>query len=159
MPTAFAHMIAADNAKRQLDKQGLKLPELVLNRHPQWLQAGTVEPDYPYLDHILTSHEPSDSWADLLHYANTGDVVRAGVKIQGSRYPLEKSAKEFERALAWLYGYASHVVLDSSVRLAVRGIVGEYEQNKTEHRACEMFMDSIIYNDVFGVELDNVQWV
>lgn len=42
MPAAFAHMIAADNAKRQLEKRGLQLPQLVLNAHPQWLQAGTV---------------------------------------------------------------------------------------------------------------------
>jgi len=159
MPAAFAHMIAADNAKRQLEKQKLKLPQLVLNSQPQWLQAGTVGPDYPYLHHILTSHDASDRWADLLHYVNTGDVVRAGVKILRSRYPTEKGSKEFERALAWLYGYASHVVFDSSVHPVVRAIVGEYEQNKTEHRACEMFMDSFIYNEVFGVELDNGEWV
>ena len=95
MPAAFAHMIAADNAKRQLERQGLRLPQLVLNSHPQWLQAGTVGPDYPYLHHILTGNEPSDDWADLLHYVNTGDVVRAGVKILGSQYPQEKDTKEF----------------------------------------------------------------
>src|ERR1700690_2547695 len=159
MPATFAHMTAADNAKRQLEKQGLKLPQLVLNRYPQWLQAGTVGPDYPYLHHILTSNIASGSWADLQHYVNTGDMVRAGVKMLRSRYPLEKETIEFERALAWLYGYASHVVFDASVHPVVRAIVGEYEQHKTEHRACEMCMDSFIYNDVFGVQLDNSNWV
>jgi hypothetical protein len=159
MPAAFSHMIAADNAKRQLEEKKLKLPQLVLNRYPQWLQAGTVGPDYPYLHHILTSRDPSDRWADILHYENTGDVVRTGVKILKARYPLEKDNKEFQRALAWLYGYASHVVFDASVHPVVRAIVGEYEANKTKHRVCEMFMDSFIYNDIFGVELDNGQWV
>ena len=159
MPAAFAHMIAADDAKRQLEKQGLKLPDLVLNRYPQWLQAGTVGPDYPYLQHILVNNDLSGSWANLLHYVNTGDVVRAGVKILRSRYPLEKDAKDFQRALAWLYGYASHVVFDSSVHPVVRAIVGEYEQHKTEHRACELFMDSFIHKERYGFELDNSEWV
>jgi hypothetical protein len=159
MPGAFAHMIAADTAKRQLESQGFKLPQLVLNSQPQWLQAGTVGPDYPYLHHILTSHDLSDRWSDLLHYVNTGDVVRAGVRILRSRYSQDKGKKDFNRALAWLYGYASHVVFDASVHPVVRAIVGEYEQHKTEHRACEMFMDSFIYHEVFGIELDNSQWV
>lgn len=160
MPAAFAHMIAADNAKRQLEKQGLKLPQTVLNQYPQWLQAGTVGPDYPYLQHVLTSNSLSESWADLFHYVKSSDVVRAGVKILRSKYPLvEDDDKEFGRALAWLYGYASHVVLDASIHPVVRAIVGEYEQHKTQHRACEMFMDSFIYNDYFGIELDNSDWV
>jgi hypothetical protein len=159
MPAAFAHMIAADNAKRQLEKQGLKLPKLVLNEYPQWLQAGTVGPDYPYLDHMLTSHDKSDSWADLFHYVNTSDVVRSGVKILRNQYLSNKNDQEFKKALSWLYGYAAHVVLDASIHPVVRAIVGEYEKNKTEHRACEMFMDSFIYNDYFGIELDNGNWV
>ena len=157
MPAAFAHMIAADNAKRQLDEQGLKLPELVLNEYSEWLQAGAVGPDYPYLHHILTSQ--SKSWADLFHYVRSSDVVRAGVKILKARYPSEKDESDFKRALAWLYGYASHVVLDASVHPVVRAIVGEYEEHKTQHRACEMFMDSFIYKDYFDIELDNSDWV
>jgi hypothetical protein len=157
MPAAFAHMIAADNAKRQLEKRGLKLPQLILSQYPQWLQAGTVGPDYPYLHDMLTSQ--SKRWADLFHYVKSGDVVRVGVMILRSRYPLEKDNSEFRRSLAWLYGYASHVVLDASIHPVVRAIVGEYEQHKTEHRACEMFMDSFIYNDYFRIELDNSDWV
>ncbi len=159
MPAPFAHMIAADNAKRQLENRGLKLPRLVLNQYPQWLQAGAVGPDYPYLHHVLTGHDKSDSWAELFHYVRSGEVVRAGVKILRSGYPLAKDDKQFGRALAWLYGYASHVVLDASIHPVVRAIVGEYEQHKTEHRACEMFMDSFVYNDYFGTELDNGDWV
>ena len=159
MPAAFAHMIAADKAKRQLEEQDLKLPQLVLNQYPQWLQAGTVGPDYPYLHHMLTSQDKSKSWANLFHYVKSSDVVRAGVKILRSRYPSAKDDKEFRKALAWLYGYASHVVLDASIHPVVRAIVGEYEQHKTEHRACEMFMDSFIFNDYFGIELDNSDWV
>jgi hypothetical protein len=40
----------------------------------------------------------------------------------------------------------------------VRAIVGEYEQNKTEHRTCEMYMDAYIYKKTYGVELINAEW-
>lgn len=158
MPGAFAHMIAADNAKSVLEARGLKLPTTVLNRHPQWLQAGAVGPDYPYLHHALTSHDSSDSWADLLHYTNTADVVRAGVNLLRSRYPKEQNQKNFQRALSWLYGYSSHVVLDASIHPVVRAIVGEYEEHKTDHRECEMYMDSYIYKETYGIELNNSEW-
>jgi hypothetical protein len=151
-------MIAADRAKSVVEGKGLLLPTLVLNRFPQWLQAGAVGPDYPYLHHALTSHDESDSWADLLHYVRTGDVVRAGVDILRQRYPTEKDSQAFLRALAWLYGYASHVVLDASIHPVVRAIVGEYEDNKTDHRVCEMYMDSYIFNETYGYELSNSEW-
>lgn len=158
MPGAFSHMIAADSAKSVVESKGLLLPTLALNRFPQWLQAGAVGPDYPYLHHALTSHDESDSWADLLHYVRTGDVVRAGVDILRQRYPTEKDSQAFLRALAWLYGYASHVVLDASIHPVVRAIVGEYEQHKTTHRVCEMYMDAYIYKETYGVDLVNSEW-
>ncbi|MBI5641174.1 MAG: zinc dependent phospholipase C family protein [Nitrospirae bacterium] len=158
MPGAFAHMIAADLAKTNLEANKIRLPTLILNRHPQWLQAGAVGPDYPYLHHVLTSHDKSDSWADILHYTRTGDVVRTGVKLMRERYQAEKGEKNFQRALAWLYGYSSHVILDASIHPVVRSIVGEYEDNKPEHRTCEMYMDSYIYKETYAVELDNSEW-
>jgi len=158
MPGAFAHMIAADQAKTVMETKGLTFPALILNRFPQWLQAGAVGPDYPYLHHILTSHDPSDSWANLLHYEKTGDVVRAGAAILRQDFPGSRDQREFQRKAAWFYGYASHVILDASIHPVVRAIVGEYDQNKTEHRACEMFMDSWIYVETYGVELTNSEW-
>jgi len=158
MPGAFAHMIAANQAKTTLEDQGLVYPTKILNRHPQWMQAGAVGPDYPYLHHALTSHDPSDNWADLLHYVKTGDVVRAGVSILRQRYDVEKETKEYQRSAAWLFGYASHLVLDASVHPVVRAIVGEYEQNKTEHRTCEMYMDSFIHMEIYGYEMVNTEW-
>ncbi|MBF0329923.1 MAG: zinc dependent phospholipase C family protein [Nitrospirae bacterium] len=152
-------MIAADKAKRVVENKGLMFATVVLNRYPQWLQAGAVGPDYPYLHHMLTSHDDSDSWADLLHYNNTGEVVRSGAKHLRDRYKTEKDSKEFQRTAAWLFGYASHVVLDASIHPVVRAIVGEYAENKTDHRVCEMYMDSYIFKETYGIELDNSEWV
>ncbi len=159
MPGAFAHMIAAEQAGQKIEGQAFELPMQAVNCYPQWLQAGAVGPDYPYLHHLLTSHDQSDSWANLLHHTRTGDVVRAGVGRLRQEFPANNEQGVFLRSLAWLYGYASHVILDASIHPVVRAIVGEYEQHKTEHRACEMYMDSWIYKKTYGVELINTEWI
>lgn len=158
MPAAIAHMVAANIAARALEGKQLKLPTLVLNKFPQWLQAGAVGPDYPYLHHVIAKGDPSENWANHLHYEKTGDVVRVGVRLMMEQFLSDRNTPEFHRALAWLYGYSSHVVLDASIHPVVRAIVGEYEDNPTEHRACEMYMDSYIYKNVYKTELNNTEW-
>ena len=158
MPGAFAHMIAADMAKSALEKQGLIFPAKILNHFPEWLQSGAVGPDYPYLHHALTSHDPSDNWADRMHYERSGDVVRVGIRHLHERYAAEHTDDLYLRVLAWLFGYASHVMLDASIHPVVRSIVGEYAENKMEHRRCEMYMDSYIFRETYGTDLVNSQW-
>lgn len=156
MPGAFAHMVAAERAKKVAEDKGLHWIAMSALKFPQWLQAGTVGPDYPYLHH-LRSHDSSDSWADLMHYNHTGDVVRSGIRWL-SEWEGDRASKEFQRAVAWLSGYLSHVVLDASIHPVVRAIVGEYETNAKEHRVCEMYMDSFIYKETYGYELVNDEW-
>ena len=156
MPGAFAHMLAADVAKLEAEKKGLHLIAQSTLKYPQWLQAGTVGPDYPYLHH-LSSHDKSDSWADLMHYTCTGNVVRSGIKWLRERAD-NKEDSSFQRSLAWLAGYLSHVVLDASIHPVVRAIVGEYESNAKEHRICEMYMDSFIFKETRDYELVNDEW-
>jgi len=156
MPGAFAHMVAADRAKQAAEAQGLHLIALSTLKFPQWLQAGSVGPDYAYLHH-LRSHDPSDSWADLSHYNHTGDVVQSGIQWLAN-WTGDRTSMEFHRAVAWLSGYLSHVVLDASIHPVVRAIVGEYEQNAKEHRICEMYMDSFIFKETYGYELVNDEW-
>ncbi|TAJ95975.1 MAG: hypothetical protein EPO31_00725 [Gammaproteobacteria bacterium] len=158
MPGAFAHMIAANKAKFALEKQGLQFPIKALNLFPEWLQSGAVGPDYPYLHHALTSHDPSDNWADRMHYERTGDVVRVGIRHLRERYSAEQTDDLYLRVFAWFFGYASHVMLDATIHPVVRAIVGEYAEHKTEHRTCEMYMDSYIYRETYGTDLVNSEW-
>ena len=103
MPGAFAHMVAADRAKQAAESQGLHLIARSTIEFPQWLQAGTVGPDYSYLHH-LRSHDSSDSWADLMHYNRTGDVVRSGIQWL-SEWTGDRTSIVFQRAVACLSGY------------------------------------------------------
>lgn len=49
------------------------------------------------------------------------------------------------KGLAWLLGYASHVVADVAIHPVINLKVGPYEKNKTDHRICEMHQDVYVY--------------
>lgn len=112
--------------------------------HPEARQAlgmwkkfcivGAVSPDYPYLDVL---HGTSAQWADAMHKGQTAAMMRAFVAdVRGTT-----DANIRKKCLAWLFGFASHVVVDGTIHPVVNLKVGPYEENKTEHRRCEMSED------------------
>jgi hypothetical protein len=82
---------------------------------------GAVGPDYPYLTELLANYLKIHSWADRMHYENSGDFVRNGIK---NLLALEGDA--FNTCLAWLCGFATHLVTDSVIHPVVQAIVGPY---------------------------------
>lgn len=96
--------------------------------------VGAVAPDYPYLD-ILDTH--SSAWADAMHKGHAVVLLRNGVaKI---RNIADDNVRQ--KCMAWLFGFAAHVATDGTIHPVVNLKVGPYEQNKTEHRRCEMSQD------------------
>ena len=96
--------------------------------------VGAVSPDYPYLD-VLDSN--SSAWADAMHKGHTLSLLRNGVvKVRGM-----KDDNVRQKCMAWLFGFAAHVATDGTIHPVVNLKVGPYEQNKTEHRRCEMSQD------------------
>lgn len=96
--------------------------------------VGAVAPDYPYLD-VLDSH--SSAWADAMHKGHAVVLLRNGVaKI---RNMTDDNVRQ--KCMAWLFGFAAHVATDGTIHPVVNLKVGPYEQNKTEHRRCEMSQD------------------
>src|SRR5208337_1654800 len=84
-----------------------------------------------------------------MHYENTGDFVRYGIKNL-----LTLNGDAFNTCLAWLCGFATHLVTDSVIHPVVQAIVGPYIFNSGEHRHCEMTQDSYIFHEIKkGVEL------
>ena len=83
-----------------------------------------------------------------MHYENTGDFVRHGIKNL-----LALHGEAFNTCLAWLCGFATHLVTDSVIHPVVQAIVGPDIFNKTEHRHCELTQDSYIFHDIMGFEL------
>jgi len=145
MPGAIAHMAAVRQAQARLVAEyGATLIAECADQHPAWLHAGSIAPDYSDLYQILSRGHP-DKWSCLLHQEKSGDAIRAGVAwindhIKG------RSSPEFQRSVAWLAGYLSHIVLDATIHPVVHAIVGEYNQHRIDHQHCEMVMDAYICN-------------
>lgn len=139
MAGAFTHFIISDLAKSMQSLIGKELWQL-LNRHYRFLFLGSVSPDLPY----LSFKTGEINWADVMHYEKTNTTVVNGHKALKDKWPLKTHRDEVK--LAWLMGYVSHLVADATIHPVVQAIVGPYEQNKTEHRLCEMTQDSIIYH-------------
>ncbi|MCW5205962.1 zinc dependent phospholipase C family protein [Desulfobulbus sp. F5] len=99
---------------------------------------GSMGPDYPYLDVTDTS---SAAWAAAMHSRHVLDFVREAAR----RIRILPDKNIRQKCTAWLFGFASHCVADGTVHPVVNRKVGPYEQNKTEHRRCEMSQDVLVH--------------
>jgi len=100
--------------------------------------VGAVAPDYPYLD-ILDSH--SCGWADVMHKGHAIALLRNGA----ARIRDIADLNVRQKCAAWLFGFATHVATDGTIHPVVNLKVGPYEENKAEHRRCEMSQDVYVH--------------
>jgi hypothetical protein len=141
MPGAYAHITLVNqfrDTKRLNALLGFpKKAKSALLKWFKFCELGAVSPDYPYL---AVGNSDAAKWADLMHYTNTGEIIRTGAKhlrtIQG-----ETQLKCF----AWLLGYCAHVVTDVTIHPIVELKVGPYKGNEKNHRICEMNQDAYIF--------------
>lgn len=141
MPGPYAHITLVNLAKNSSDLESLpdfpvKAITSILD-YFKFCELGAVSPDYPYL---AIGDSSAQAWADKMHYINTGEMIKVGIN---NLKDMEDDSKS--KCVAWLMGYASHVVADVFMHPVVNKIVGPYEQNKTHHRVCEMNQDSFIF--------------
>jgi hypothetical protein len=136
MPGPFTHLMIVDEAKSREEALGTALWQF-LNKYYRFLYLGAESPDLPYLS--LGGKE----WADAMHYRKTNSLVISGFEALRQVWSYKTPADEIQ--CAWLLGYVSHMVADAVIHPIVNAIVGPYEKNKTEHRICELTMDSLIF--------------
>ena len=99
--------------------------------------VGAISPDYPYM-HL--NHADSAAWADAMHKGKAVDLLR----VMAARVAAMSDEAVRHKCLAWLFGFASHLVTDGVVHPIVNLKVGVYEDNKVCHRRCEMSQDVFI---------------
>jgi hypothetical protein len=140
MSGGYAHITIAQLATEEaIYRRGDLLPteaKQALGFLKKFTIVGALAPDYPYLDIEIIGSESAD-WADRVHKAKGVDLLRAGaaaVRVQANDNTRRK-------CVAWLFGFASHVVTDGTIHPVVNLKVGPYEANKTAHRVCEMNQD------------------
>jgi len=143
MPGSYAHITLVNLASEKRRLNGIEgFPRDATdaaNLHVNFLELGCISPDYPYLD--VTSGD-SKKWADAMHYTHTCQAIYVGAElVRGLPQGLGK-----EKCLAWLMGYAGHVITDMCIHPVVELKVGPYESNVTQHRRCEMHQDVFIFS-------------
>lgn len=149
MAGTFTHWMIVEEALERYKKSGKSHPsfEIILGDN-HFVNLGAVGPDYPYLTDLLSGILKEHTWADRMHYENTGVFLKvATVNL------LNRKGEEQEICLSWLCGFVSHVIADTIVHPMVNAIVGPYIFNAKEHRHCEMIQDSYIFRAIKGVEL------
>ena len=152
MAGTFTHWMVVEEAINRLNNDITNQHNYfsIILKKNHFVNLGAVGPDYPYLSEILKNPlKKHHSWADRMHYENTGEVVKLGA-TELTTLP----AIEFEVCLAWLCGYVSHIIADVTIHPVVNAIVGPYVFNSDEHRHCEMTQDSYIFHHITNNELD-----
>jgi hypothetical protein len=145
MPGAFAHLTMVDilaGDEDHLDTITTLTPSMkhALGFFTNFCELGAVSPDYPYLTPL---HPSAKAWADVMHYYETAEFVRRGIRHLTRQFP-NVEVPEAEQCIAWLFGYTAHVVADLTAHPVIKNKVGPYEQHKTEHRVCELHQDVYI---------------
>lgn len=155
MAGTFTHWMVVEEALdrfNRLPKKHPLFPTILGLNH--FVCLGAVGPDYPYLTELLGGFLKVHSWADRMHYENTSELVR-----QGIRNLLTLNGDPFNVCLAWLCGFTTHLVTDSVIHPAVLSTVGPYVFNSVEHRHCELIQDSYIFHEIKGIELGYSDYV
>lgn len=139
MPGAYAHLTLVHLASSPVRLAGRVSPETAgaVALQSRFCQLGAVSPDYPYL---AVGHPGAKAWADAMHYSHTAAMLRSGAtRVAGLAGPARR------KCLAWLLGYASHVVADATIHPVVELAVGAYQGREKEHRVCEFHQDAYIW--------------
>lgn len=109
----------------------------VLTKYFHYAVLGAVSPDYP---NLAAGNPLASSWADIMHTVRAGDMLGSGISIL-----MNSEGSVREKQLAWLLGFATHLVADMTIHPVVQALVGVYSENTALHRICEMNQDSYIY--------------
>ncbi|MCL2876058.1 MAG: zinc dependent phospholipase C family protein [Betaproteobacteria bacterium] len=125
-------------------------PEIkfALQMYSNFVDLGAITPDCPYF-YLTDFDEEAVSWAEVMHYCRTGDFVREAIaKLRNENH----TEKNTQKAIAWLFGYTSHLVTDLTVHPVIKLKVGEYATNKSRHRFCELQQDAYMFFRTLGME-------
>ncbi|BCS89632.1 zinc dependent phospholipase C family protein [Pseudodesulfovibrio sediminis] len=144
MPGAYAHLTMVNRFKTPQALDGIPgfTGEMAfpVTQWLKFLELGAVSPDYPYLKLL---NDEAEHWANAMHHHKVGDRLKAGI-----RYVRDLDGVAKSKCFVWLLGFASHIAMDVTIHPVVNLKVGKYEDNKTDHRICEMNQDVHIFREL-----------
>lgn len=158
MAGTFAHITLVDSICQNadaLDSITALTPSMkrALMKFLNFCEFGAISPDAPYLE-LLS--EDAACWANVMHYWKTADFIRRGVSYV---YAMDYRTTEAQKCIAWLFGYSAHIVTDFTVHPVINLRVGPYEQNKLQHRLCELSQDVYIFNKLGFGDVSTAEYI
>lgn len=143
MPSGITHFLLAREFTGKIKNKKLRA---VLSDGIYFFETGAVAPDLPYSSIADTDilHSEADL-ADDFHYKKTNQLTLQAInQLKASAY--RYSTKELRYIFSFFLGYVSHVIADGLMHPFIRDMVGDYEENKFEHRQLEMRLDVLYYD-------------
>ncbi|MEI6209794.1 MAG: zinc dependent phospholipase C family protein [Desulfuromonadales bacterium] len=141
MPGPYAHITLLHELTLPAGLPSLFSPssgfESALTTYFPYCTLGAVSPDYP---NLAGGNGAAAQWADAMHYTRACEMMTRGIERVGNSQGVVR-----DKQLAWLLGYCAHVATDVTIHPVVRAKVGEYAENRRQHRICEMNQDGYIY--------------
>ena len=149
MPGHFAHIALVDSI---INERWNELPNLspslesALSNYLPYCKLGAVAPDCA----SCTGQNAASGWAKLMHYHRPADFVRSAIP---RLLKMSFNRSETRACLAWIFGYAAHVVADCTVHPVIKCLVGDYVDNPSGHRLCEFSQDVYLVQKRTGKEI------
>jgi len=148
MAGAFTHFMISKQAVRS--HKWPKDLARCLEVYKKAMYLGSVSPDLPYAS-VIEEAFHRRTWSDYMHYYATNGIVING--IQSLRETWASRTENTISRLAWLLGYASHIIADATIHPIVRAIVGNYDTNTLKHFLCEQTQDILLFRECEGIDI------
>ena len=155
MAGIFTHIALVHSLCKDVDEiPNLTFPmKRALMGSTKFCELGSVSPDYPYLTFL---NDNSEGWANVMHYWKTADLIRKSVS---GIFDMDYRSLDALKSLAWIFGFTAHVVTDLTIHPVVNLKVGGYEDNKKNHRVCEMNQDVYIFHKMNMGDVTTAEYI
>lgn len=179
MPANVTHMLIAHKALQTLKAKGIdefaEFAELLddtsrKNNYKAYVNLGSLGPDLYYYAKLSSSVKDMlkegfvqakgvTPWAYHLHSHRPNEFPLKLVEIIFSDAVRENGKvtldKDDYRKLAYVAGHLTHIAADQIIHPVVNTVAGPYYRsgrNRKTHRACEVFQDYFLYEEVYRLE-------
>lgn len=146
MASGLTHILLTKKLQDEFDDGKLKN---ILAFAADSFQVGAVAPDLPYASIVDNDFffGNESHLADSFHYEKTNLIPLLSLRRLKS-LKIDIAEEEHYQMFAFFLGYISHVVADGIIHPFVRDKVGEYAENKAEHRSLEMQIDVLFFEEL-----------
>jgi hypothetical protein len=152
MAGTYAHIMLVDT----ICQQNLSsIPTLsatmrqALQNYTPFCKLGAVSPDCP----SLVGATGPTGYGKVMHYLRTADFVRYVIP---QIHAMNFSLADTRACIAWIFGYAAHLVTDLTIHPVISRKFGAYAQsaqNRKKHRLCELHQDVHLYSKLYAHEI------